>query len=206
MKIIGITGGIGSGKSVVSGIFRQLGIPVYDADKAVHTLYDRYPELVRRVSEEIGAEVVDARGRIDRKKLGAAVFADQSLLKKLNKLVHPLVRKDFKDWSSQHRHAPYLLKEAAILFESSTDKDCDAVITVVAPEELRIQRLRSRDQRSVADIRKVMESQLSDEEKTARSQFVIRNGESDAILPQILAIHESILDGLKNELQEKEQR
>ncbi|MFM7728899.1 MAG: dephospho-CoA kinase, partial [Flavobacteriales bacterium] len=146
MKVIGITGGIGSGKSIVSSVFRHLGIPVYDADRAVHGLYEKHPELVKRIVEEVSPDVVDAKGRIDRKRLGAVVFADESLLKRLNRIVHPAVRKDFKEWMALHRSAPYVLKEAAILFESGTDKDCDFVITVVAPVELRVQRIRDRDQ------------------------------------------------------------
>lgn len=204
MKIIGITGGIGSGKTLVSSMFRHLGIPVYDADKAVHSLYEHNPDMVRRIAEEIGPDVLDSKGRIDRKKLGTAVFNDEIRLKKLNRIVHPAVRKDFKEWAALHRSAPYLMKEAAILFESNTDKDCDAVITIVAPEELRINRIRNRDQRSVADIRRVIASQLPDEEKIIRSRFIIRNGETDMVLPQVLSIHEELMDELKHDLRPKE--
>ncbi|MFM7218230.1 MAG: dephospho-CoA kinase [Bacteroidota bacterium] len=204
MKVIGITGGIGSGKSIVSSVFRHLGIPVYDADRAVHGLYEKHPELVKRIVEEVSPDVVDAKGRIDRKRLGAVVFADESLLKRLNRIVHPAVRKDFKEWMALHRSAPYVLKEAAILFESGTDKDCDFVITVVAPVELRVQRIRDRDQRSIAEIRKVIEKQSTDEYKMERSRFVIRNSAEEMVLPQVLAIHEEILAYLKQELQGKE--
>ncbi|MFM8433310.1 MAG: dephospho-CoA kinase, partial [Bacteroidota bacterium] len=109
-----------------------------------------------------------------------------------------------KEWAALHRSAPYLMKEAAILFESNTDKDCDAVITIVAPEELRINRIRNRDQRSVADIRRVIASQLPDEEKIIRSRFIIRNGETDMVLPQVLSIHEELMDELKHDLRPKE--
>jgi dephospho-CoA kinase len=204
MKVIGITGGIGSGKSVVSSVFRQLGIPVYDADRAVHGLYEKFPDLVRRIAEEVSPEVVDARGRIDRKRLGSVVFSDEQLLKRLNRIVHPAVKKDFKEWMGRHRSAPYVLKEAAILFESGTDKDCDSVITVVAPEELRIQRVRDRDQRPLTEIRKVIERQSTDEFKIERSRFIVKNGPSDMVLHQVLAIHEEIISHLKQELQGKE--
>jgi dephospho-CoA kinase len=193
MIVVGITGGIGSGKSLVSRIFRQLGIPVYDADDSARQLYDRYPELLERVRTEFGEDVLDQQGRVDRKKLAAVVFHDADKLKTLNRMVHPLVRRDFKDWMSAHRSAPYVMKEAAILFESGTHKDCDFVITVTASPELRIQRVRNRDQRTVSEIRKVMEHQWSDEEKIKRSQFIIRNDENDAVLPQVLTVHERLL-------------
>jgi dephospho-CoA kinase len=201
MIIVGITGGIGSGKSVVCRIFRQLGIPVYDADSAARDLYDRHPELVARITQEFGQDVVDAKGRIDRKKLAGIIFQDAEKLKLLNKLVHPMVRKDFKEWLSTHLSAPYVMKEAAILFESGTHKDCDYVVTVVAPQELRIQRVRNRDQRQVADIRKVMESQWTDEEKTRRSQFIIQNDENDTVLPQVLQIHEKLLEASRERIE-----
>lgn len=193
MMVVGITGGIGSGKSVISRIFRQLGIPVYDADASAKELYRRYPELLEKVKAEFGPDIVDAKGNIDRKRLAAIVFQDPERLKVLNRLVHPMVRKDFKDWVAGHRSAPYVLKEAAILFESGTHRDCDLVVTVVAPPELRLQRVRSRDQRTITEIRKVMEQQWSDDEKIKRSDFVVRNDEDDAVLPQVLHVHEEVL-------------
>jgi dephospho-CoA kinase len=197
MTIVGITGGIGSGKSVVARMFTQLGIPVYDADRAARMLYDKNPDLLRKVIDEFGEAVLDAKGRIDRKKLGAIVFHHDASLKKLNRMVHPLVKKDFKEWLTLHRSAPYVLKEAAILFESGTDKDCDTVITVVAPQELRIQRVKERDQRSLNEIRMVMDRQSTDEEKASQSAYVVRNGEHDQVLPQVLAIHEELLKSVK---------
>jgi dephospho-CoA kinase len=201
MIIVGITGGIGSGKSVVSRIFRQLGIPVYDADAAARSLYERHPEVLQKLQSEFGETLVDAKGRLDRKKLASIVFQNEDKLKLLNRLVHPLVKKDFKEWASLHRAAPYVMKEAAILFESGTHKDCDLVITVTAPTELRVQRVKSRDQRPTAEIRQVMSQQWSDEEKIKRSQFVIQNDEDDAVLPQALDIHEKILQLSRERIQ-----
>lgn len=200
MIIVGITGGIGSGKSVISRIFRQLGIPVYDADAAAKDLYRRYPELLQKVKSEFGEDVIDAKGNIDRKKLATIVFQDPERLKLLNRMVHPMVRKDFKEWVAAHRAAPYVMKEAAILFESGTHRDCDLVITVVASPELRLQRVRSRDQRSVAEIRKVMEQQWSDEDKSRKSDFVVRNDEDDAVLPQVLQIHDLLLKQVREKM------
>lgn len=200
MIVVGITGGMGSGKSIVSRIFRQLGIPVYDADEAARGLYDRHPDLVNKIRHEIGEEVLDPKGGIDRKKLATVVFRDDDKLKALNRLVHPMVRKDFKDWMSHHRAAPYIMKEAAILFESGTHKDCDCVITVTASPELRLQRVRTRDQRTISEIRNVMAKQWSDEEKIRRSDFIIHNDENDAVLPQALQIHEHLLALSRNKV------
>lgn len=193
MIVLGITGGIGSGKSVVCRIFHQLGISVYDADTAAKDLYERFPELLQKAVQEFGQEILDVKGRIDRKKLASIVFSDEEKLKKLNKMVHPLVRKDFKEWLLLHRSAPYVIKEAAILFESGADRDCTHVATVTAPAELRISRVRSRDQRTVSDVKRVMERQWPEEEKIRRSRFVINNGEQDAVLSQVLAIHEALV-------------
>ena len=145
MKIIGITGGIGSGKSVVCKIFEQLKIPVYEADSAAKLLYNKYPELKQSVRELVSEEAIDKNGNINRKKLAEIVFNDEEKLEILNKLVHPLVKRDFENWVESHKSYPYVLKEAAILFESGANKQCDLVIAVISPLELRIERIRQRD-------------------------------------------------------------
>lgn len=192
MKIVGITGGIGSGKSIVCALFRQLGIPVYDADTEAKLLYDKYPELRKQVMEQISSEVFDSSGKLDRKKLGEIVFHDPSKLSLLNKFVHPLVRKDFLNWVNAQHGVPYVLKEAAILFESGAHEDCDKVIAVVAPAELRLQRVRERDRKSKADVEAIMDRQSPDEEKVKRSDFVITNDEKELVVPQVLSIHERL--------------
>ena len=203
MIVVGVTGGIGSGKSVVAGIFHALGIPVYDADRAARKLYETNAALLKKVTEEFGQEILDAKGRLDRKKLASIVFDDEINLKKLNKIVHPLVKKDFKDWKELHHASPYLIKEAAILFESGTDKDCDYVITVFAPEQLRIQRVRQRDNRTIAEIKKVIDRQSTDEEKAARSKYIVYNDEHHQVLPQVLVIHEELLKMLKSKIESR---
>lgn len=193
MMIVGITGGIGSGKTTVCQVFRALGIPVYDADLAARDLYERDPELARSVREAFGDAVFDQEGRLDRKAMAAIVFHDQERLQLLNSLVHPRVRADFRKWVKRHTHAPYVIREAAILFESSTHKDCDKIITVTAPAELRRQRIKQRDQRTDEEITQVMEKQWSDEEKIRRSDFVLVNDERDLLLPRIVALHQDFL-------------
>ncbi len=193
MIVVGITGGIGSGKSIVCGIFARLGIPVYNADDAAKNLYDKYPELIVRISTEISSDSVDKSGKINRKRLAEIVFADTSKLQLLNSMVHPMVAFDFQNWKETHQGYPYVLKEAAILFESNSDKVCDKIITVVSPVELRISRLRERDKRSKAEIEQIISTQISDEEKIRRSDFVIHNDEKQMLIPQVLKIHEALL-------------
>lgn len=199
MKVIGITGGIGSGKSLVCAIFKTLNVPVYDADKQAKNLYDKYPELLEKIRNDISDLVFDKFGKVDRKKLSEIIFEDPEKLKKLNALVHPIVRKDFQDWCAAHVSFSYVVKEAAILFESGAYKDCDKIITVSSPIELRIQRVRERDRKSKADIEKIIENQISDEEREKRSDFIIRNDESEMLIPQVLGIHDQLIKEIKND-------
>lgn len=193
MMIVGITGGIGSGKSVVCSIFTILGIPVYDADTAAKEAYEKYPELLLRVKEEITAEAIDKSGKLNRKALAEVVFADPDKLKRLNEMVHPVVAYDFENWVETHRGFPYLIKEAAILLESGAAQACQKIITVTSPLELRINRLKSRDKRSKNEIERIISNQLTDEERIAKSDFVIVNDEKQMIIPQVLKIHEALI-------------
>jgi len=193
MMIIGITGGIGSGKTVVAHIFSKLGIPVYEADKAAHMLYDKYPEIVEKVKKEFSDDVLDKNGKINRKKLGEIVFSDEQKLSVLNSIVHPFVNSDFNEWVSGRKGHPYVLKEAAILFESGSHENCDKIITVISPMELRVTRIRERDHKSKAEVESVISKQMSDEERIERSDFVIYNDEKQLVIPQVLKIHSILL-------------
>lgn len=193
MKIVGITGGIGSGKSVVCKVFEQLKIPVYNADSAAKLLYDKFPELKQSIKELISEEAIDKNGNVNRKKLAEIVFNDNEKLAELNKLVHPLVKTDFKNWVDAQKGFPYVIKEAAILFESGSNKDCDFVISVISPMELRIERIRQRDKKSKAEIESIITRQLTDEELIKRSDFVIYNDEKQMVIPQVLKVHGSLM-------------
>ena len=193
MIIVGITGGIGSGKSIVCTIFNKLGIPVYNADESAKNAYEKYPELISRIRDEISAEAIDKNGKVIRKILAEIIFADQSKLDLLNAMVHPVVAFDFENWMETHRGFPYIIKEAAILFESNTAQQCNKIITVVSPLELRVSRLKARDKRTRLEIDQVISRQLSDEEKIAKSDFVIYNDEKQMLIPQVLKIHEALL-------------
>ena len=190
MKIIGITGGIGSGKSTVCKIFSTLGIPVFYADVEARKVYDE-PAIKKQVIALLGPKAYTGKG-LDREFVAQKVFSDSDLLEKLDLIVHPAVALRFSDWCKKNKDAVYVLKEAAILFESGTDKDTSAVITVTAPHELKIKRIEERDDISVEDIEKRIKNQWSDEEKIKRSAFVIKNDEVDPLIPQVLKIHKEL--------------
>lgn len=174
-KIIGLTGGIGSGKTTVSEMFRELGVPVYIADEAARRITAQ-PEVQQLIASTFGSEIAEADGTINRKKLAGIVFSDPNRLKMLNDIVHPLVKRDFQKWLSQQK-APFVIREAAILFESGTNIDCDQVITVTAPLELRISRVMERDQTTRAEVMTRMANQWPESQKIALSDYVITNAE-----------------------------
>ncbi len=178
-KIIGLTGGIGSGKSTVASYFKELGVPVYIADDAAKQVL-QYPETARKVIETFG-EVLNNDG-IDRKKLAQIVFDNPEKLKQLNAIVHPAVHIHFKEWIKS-QDSNFVIKEAAILFESGSYKDCDKIISVSAPTEIRIERVMSRDNVTRVQVLQRMAHQLSDDERNNRSDFVIFN--EDLILTKL---------------------
>ncbi len=192
MMVVGITGGIGSGKSVVCSVFATLGIPVYDADTEAKKLYD-LPEVIAEVKNSFGKNYFSSSGELDKKKFAELVFNDERALKKINAIIHPFVKRNFNEWKKQLKEKPYVLKEAAILFESGSNKGCDKVITVTAPVELRIQRVMQRDGRTRNQIEEIIAKQWSDEEKIKRSDFVIVNDETKLVLPVVLSIHKKLI-------------
>ncbi len=189
--IVGITGGIGSGKTTAAKIFESLGIPIYIADEKARTLTAENPEILSYIRETYGDGVFDENGALLRKKLGEKVFGDKEKLKALNEVIHPIVNRDFKEWTAQ-QDAPYVLKEAAVLFESGNYTNCDYVILVVAPKEIRINRVMKRSGLSREDIEARMHHQWSDDDKLALSDFVIHNDDDHELMPQIYDIHEDI--------------
>ncbi|MCL9805587.1 dephospho-CoA kinase [Flavobacterium amniphilum] len=172
-KIIGLTGGIGSGKTTVARLFEAEGIPVYIADEEAKKIM-LFPETVSKVEVVFGSEVLND-GQIDRKKLSAIVFNHPEKLKQLNSIVHPLVKKHFDDWVKSHEKFPFVIKEAAILFESGSYKYCDKIITVYASLETRIKRVMARDNASEKDVLERIRNQWSDAERISKSDFVIEN-------------------------------
>jgi dephospho-CoA kinase len=173
-KIIGLTGGIGSGKSTVAHYIASKGIPVYIADAAAKEIMEQ-PDVMAQIKQIFHQNVMTSEGKLDRKVIGQLVFTSPELLKKLNAIVHPLVKTHFIEWLQQHKTSSFVLKEVAILFESGGNKECDKVILVTAPEAIRIQRTMLRDNTSQEAILNRIQNQLSDAEKIQKSDFVISN-------------------------------
>lgn len=193
MLKIGITGGIGGGKTTSCKLFELLGIPVYYSDDASKELLQSNAVVKAHVLDVFGNSILDQQGAVDRKTLAAIVFNDKTELDKLNAIMHPAVALHFEHWIKKQT-APYILKEAAILFESGAYQKVDSVITVVAPLELKINRTIKRDGLLEEDILVRIQNQLSDDEKIKRSEFVIYNDEQQLLIPQILKIHSLILN------------
>lgn len=191
MKIIGLTGGIGSGKTTVAGFFQELGVPVYIADDAGKRLMKSSPDVKQCIIELLGPESYE-NDLPDRKYIASQVFNSAENLEKLNNIIHPAVEKDFRKWKSS-QIANYVIYEAAILFESGGYKKCDAVILVTAPFQTRIARLQKRDQSSTAEIEARMQHQWSDERKRTLSQFEIINTEILKTKEQVHIVHEILL-------------
>ncbi len=191
MLKIGITGNIGSGKSTVSKIFASLGIPVYDADSRAKLIMVEDPELVHGIKQLLG-EAAYTSGQINRPYISQKVFADKQLLEGLNAIVHPAVFRDFEQWVAGE-HAPYILKEAALLYESGSYKTLDKIIVVAANHELRLQRSIIRDASNAAAIEARMKNQLPEEEKVKLADYIIHNNENDLLIPQVLTLHHQLL-------------
>jgi len=193
MLKIGITGGIGSGKTTACKLFELLGIPVYYSDDASKELLRSNAAVKARVLDVFGNSLLDQQGAVDRKTLAAIVFNDKTELDKLNAIMHPAVALDFEHWIKKQA-APYILKEAAILFESGAYQKVDSVITIAAPLELKIQRTIKRDGLPKEDVLVRIQNQLSDDEKIKRSEFVIYNDDQQLLIPQVLKIHSQLLN------------
>ena len=187
---IGVTGGIGSGKSLVTRIFSCLGISVYDADSRAKEVMTTDGILVSAIRKEFGGLSYLSDGSLNREYLARNVFDDPERLELLNKLVHPSVGADYERWLEEHQSERYVVKEAALLFESGSYKLLDRIIAVYAPEALRMERVLQRDpQRSAEQVKAIMRNQLSDEEKIQRAHHVIVNDETRLVIPQILELH-----------------
>jgi dephospho-CoA kinase len=192
MKRIGLTGGIGSGKTTVAEVFDTLGVPVFLADEEARRIQNK-DEAVKNKIQKVLGDVYDINGTLNRKRVAELVFGNPSLLEQLNQIVHPVVKDAFEKFVALHADAPYVIREAAILFESGSYKDLDAVIAVVAPEEIRINRVMNRDSSTKEQVQQRIQAQWSDEEKVRRSQFVIINDGKEMILPAIVNIHEELI-------------
>jgi len=189
-KQIGITGGIGTGKSLVCRIFQCFGVPAYDADSHAKELMTTDGILISNIKKEFGELSYNTDGSLNRNYLSLRVFNDGEQLKKLNQLVHPRVGIDYKRWVDNKSGVPYVLKEAALIFEAGSNQQLDKVIVVQAPETIRIKRVLMRDRhRTEAQVRSIVKNQMPEEEKMKRADFIVRNDETVLLIPQIVELH-----------------
>ena len=186
MLKIGITGGMGSGKSTVAKVFETLGIPVYYADDAAKRILNENEELREQIINHFGQDTYNENG-LNRSYLASIVFNDREKLDLLNSLTHPLTIADANAWFEKQK-APYAIKEAALLFESGAAEGIDYIIGVDAPRAIRIKRIMQRDQLSAIEIEKRLAKQLQDEIKMKLCDFVIKNDERQLVIPQVLAL------------------
>ena len=189
-KIVGLTGGIGSGKTTVAKMFQELGVPVYIADLEAKTITNKASTL-ELIQNQFGSSIIE-NGALNRAEMAKIVFSDPEKLQQLNAIIHPLVAQHFKDWLLVNKNAKFVLKETAILFETKSYLHCDYVITVTAPLEIRIKRVQNRDNISEDEIRNRINNQWTDEQRIALSDFVIENVNLEEALQQVSQIYENI--------------
>jgi len=193
MKIIGLTGGIGSGKSTVCRIFEVLNVPVFYADDEAKALYESV-QIIEAITKLLGNEILNEDGKIDRKKMATVIFEDSEKLLQIQQLIHPLVKQRFEEWMDIYqKEALYCIREAAILIESGAYKDCDKIIVVTAPEEIRIQRVMKRDNCSEEEVKSRMAHQMKDSERLKYADFVINNDGKQPLIRQVIQIHHQLL-------------
>jgi dephospho-CoA kinase len=191
-KIIGITGGIGSGKTTVCKIFESLGIPVYNADVRAKYLMNHDVRLKGKIKSLLGKEAYHRNGRLNKAFVAKKIFNNKELLAGINAIVHPAVHHDAALWAQNNPDAPYLLYEAALLVENGSYKNFYKIIVVTAPEALRIARVMKRDGIEESAVRARMKNQLPDGKKTALADYIINNDENESILQAVVRIHRDI--------------
>lgn len=191
-KIIGLTGGIGSGKTTLANYFDSLGIPVFIADDEAKRLMQS-SAILEAIKTSFGDAIFE-NGQLNRQQLAAIVFSDPEKLSQLNNIIHPAVKKQFTIWLSQYQTAPFVIYEAAILFESGSYQNCDIIITITAPFEDRIARVMQRDSSSREQVVQRINAQWTDEQRISKSDFVIDNTDTDTAKQKI----NKILKILKN--------
>ena len=188
MLNVGLTGNIGSGKSTVARIFSVLGVPVYPAD-AESKKFLGDPGVAADIAAQFGQQILSESGLINRRTLASLVFRDPKALSALNSILHPLVRNDARNWTARHAHHPYVIHEAAVIFESGFKNEYDRIICVTCPAETAVRRVMKRDGASEEEILGRLRYQMDEAEKARLSDYVVRNDGSEFLTPQVLAIH-----------------
>jgi dephospho-CoA kinase len=194
MLKIGITGSIGSGKSIVCKIFEQLGVPIYNADSRAKILMVSNAEIIEKVKLLFGDESYTETGELNRKHLSDIAFNNKDLLTQLNQIVHPIVFKDFENWliEKEQLNNKYIIKEAALMFETDSYKKLDKFIVVTASMELRISRTMQRDSILKEQVLSRMNNQMSQEEKLAKADYEIINNEQTSLIEQVFSLHQQL--------------
>ena len=188
---VGITGNIGSGKTIVCQIFEHLGIPVFNSDSRAKEYYYR-EDIKEKIKELFGKEIFNADGEIDKKKLGEIVFADSKSLNMLNELIHPFVLEEYNQWINSHKEETYTLMESALIYSCRLTHLFDKIIFVDAPQDIRINRILERDKTSLDLIKQRMEKQSFEKDDSFKPDYIITNDEQHLILPQIIDIHKDL--------------
>ncbi len=192
MKYVGLTGGIGSGKSTVGKIFKVLGVPVYNADLEGRRLSDSHAAIIDGLTSLFGDDIY-RNGVLQRAVLANHVFNNSVLLQKVNAIIHPVIEDHFKIWASQYVHLPYVVKEAAILVENGGYERVDHLILVMAPEPIRIRRVMRRDGVTLAQVQARINNQMTDDEKLKYANSVIYCDEHQLVIPQVINIHNKLI-------------
>jgi len=192
MLKVGITGGIGSGKTMVCSVFEKLGIPVFYADIEARRLMVSDVPLKEKIVKYFGIEIFDDNFQLNRSKLAAIIFNNKEALSAINELVHPVVRNEFNRWSEK-QSAPYVIEEAALIFESGLATNFDKIITVSAPVNVRIERVMKRDTIARENVIERINNQMDEGQKLQQSDFIIVNDGKEMLLPQIINIHNKLL-------------
>jgi dephospho-CoA kinase len=193
--VVGLTGGIGSGKSTVSKLFEMLGCIVFESDKEARDVYFD-PAIRPKIMELLGKESYLSETSIDKAYISSRIFSDTTLLHKLNAIIHPAVIERSNNFIKEHP-GRIVIKETALLFEAHLEKDVDKIVLVIADDKIRIRRVMQRDGITQEDVLKKIKSQLPQEEKMKKADFIIRNDEQELLIPQVLKIYNALLD-IKN--------
>ena len=187
MKKIGLTGGIGSGKSTIAQAIKHIGYPVYIADKEAARLMDSHPDIRKDITERLGANCYTSEGHINKPVLAQIIFENKEALEEVNRIVHPRVMEAFEQWAAM-QSASLVFCETAILYESGLERYFDAVICVTAPEEVRVRRVMERDHCELKDVMARVRNQMDEDEKCQRANFVIYNDGEHMAVPQVLDV------------------
>lgn len=198
MKKVGITGGIGSGKTTVCEIFKLLGVPVFHADSEAKNLQNNDSQIRERLIKLFGKQIYSGDGMLDRKKLAGLIFNDSVALANVNSIIHPAVRHSFRKWADDHQNASYIIYEAAVLFESGYASDFDRNILILSDENLRIERVIRRDRISEELVKQRISNQMPDDQKIKMADYIIENNNEKLLFPQIIELDELIRRDGKN--------